>query len=104
MDLFLNVPDLQAKMEHYLDSPGQRIETARRAQQRILESHLYEHRAAAILDHARGLRASSPGHAAARLSRKLLGSRWKGPRTAAKLEFVTLPSGVQVAATRVRSP
>jgi spore maturation protein CgeB len=51
MDLFLNVRDLQAKIEHYLGSPGERIEAARRAQRRVLESHLYEHRAAAILDH-----------------------------------------------------
>ena len=103
MDLFLNVRDLQAKIEHYLGNPGERIEAARRAQQRVLESHLYEHRAAAILDHAQRLRASHPGDSVAPLSRKLSGERWKGPRTATELNFAMLPPGVQVAVTRVRS-
>jgi spore maturation protein CgeB len=58
MDLFLNVRDLQAKIERYLSAPRDRINAARRAQQRTLESHLYEHRAAAIIEHVRGLRAS----------------------------------------------
>ncbi len=102
MDLFLNVQDLHAKIEHYLGNPHERIEAARRAQQRTLASHLYEHRAAAILDHVAGLRAARSGDAATPFSRKLWGGRWKGPNTATKLNFVTLPSGVQVAATRVR--
>ncbi|MGA2253902.1 MAG: glycosyltransferase [Thermoguttaceae bacterium] len=103
MDLFLNVQDLQAKIKRYLDSPGERIEAALHAQRRVLESHLYEHRAAAILDHVQQLRASSPGGTAPPLSRKPFGGRLKTSRTPAKLNFVMLPSGVQVAATRVSS-
>ena len=58
MDLFLGVGDLGTKIEHYLGRPGERIEAARRAQQRALQSHLYEHRAAVILDHAGKFRAA----------------------------------------------
>ena len=72
MDLFLSVRDLQAKIEHYLGNPGQRIEAARRAQRRTLQSHLYEHRAAVIMDHVLGLRASHPASTAALRSRELV--------------------------------
>ena len=84
MDLFLNVRDLQAKIERYLGDPGRRIEAAHRAQQRVLESHLYEYRAAAILDHVQGLRARPPRAAA------FFQTRPAGPGTATKLDFVRL--------------
>jgi len=102
MDLFLNARDPCAKIEHYLGNPSQRIEAARRSQRRTLAAHLYEHRAAAILDHVKGLRATLTGDTAAPVSRMPLAARFKA-RSAAKLHFVPLPSGVQVAATRVRS-
>jgi spore maturation protein CgeB len=107
MELFLSVRDLQAKIEHYLSRPAGRIEAARRAQRRTLESHLYEHRAAVILEHVEGLRRAPstdgrrPGSTAAPLDQNLLAGRLKVPSPAAKLNFVTLPSGAQVAATRV---
>ncbi len=72
MDLFLGVRDLQAKIEHYLGNPGQRIEAARRAQRRTLQSHLYEHRAAVIVDHVLKLRAGRPQSIAAPFSRELV--------------------------------
>ena len=103
MDLFLSVEDLQAKIQRYLGNPDERIEAARRAQRRTLESHLYEHRAAAILDHVERLRASCRGDAAADRSPARLRSRLEGPRPTAKLQFTTLPSGDRIAATRVRS-
>jgi len=103
MDLFLNVQDLQAKIERYLGNPGERIEAARRAQQRTLKSHLYEHRATAILEHVKGLRTSLAANIGTRIPRQPREGRVKA-RSAAKLSFVKLPSGVQVAATRVRSP
>jgi hypothetical protein len=103
MDLFLSVEDLQAKIQRYLGNPDVRIEAARRAQRRTLESHLYEHRAAAILDHVERLRASCRGDAAADRSPARLRHCLEGPRPTAKLQFTTLPSGDRVAATRVRS-
>lgn len=104
MDVFLDLQDLQTKIEHYLANPHQRIEAARRAQQRTLESHLYEHRAATLLDHVRGLPAACPDDTAAEFSRNLPWGRVQGPRILPNIDFVTLPSGAQLAATRVRSP
>jgi spore maturation protein CgeB len=72
MDLFLGVRDLQAKIEHYLGNPGQRIEAARRAQRNTLQSHLYEHRAAVIMDHVLKLRASRSESTTAPLSQELV--------------------------------
>ncbi len=59
MEVFVSVRDLHEKIQWHLGYPEARIEAAARAQRRVLQSHLYEHRAAVILDHAWNLAAVS---------------------------------------------
>jgi spore maturation protein CgeB len=58
MDLFFDMEDLSAKVQWYLSHPRERIAAAQQSQQRTLQNHTYDHRAATILEHAAALRQS----------------------------------------------
>ena len=50
LPVYRDVPELRAKIDHFLAHPDERAATAQRAQERVLREHTYEHRARQILD------------------------------------------------------
>jgi spore maturation protein CgeB len=64
MDLFVNLCELEAKIDWYLAHPQERIAAAQRAQFRTMHEHTYDRRAEALLLQVQALRAARAGAAA----------------------------------------